>query len=256
MNSEGNTDISNCLNCTAGKYCDGSGNAQPDGDCDQGFYCPGGQESANPTGLECTQGHYCPTGSSAPHRCPSGSYQDETGKWFCKGCPAGYYCDNTKSPVVLYDSSECPTGHYCPENSSISNQNPCPVGTFNNETMKTQQSDCQLCLGGKYCSQEGLAEPQGDCDAGYYCTSGSNSRTPSMGSSADTCPQGFYCPAGSATPTSCPQGTFNPSTGRTARSECTNCTGGHYCPNFSMTSIGPKCAAGLYLMCVFPAVLQ
>ena len=246
VNSEGNRDISNCQLCTDGMYCAGSGNNLPDGDCDQGYYCPAGQESATPAGLQCTQGHYCPTGSYEPLRCPSGTYQDEAGKWFCKGCPAGYYCDNTKGPVVLFNSSECPTGHFCPENTSVSTANPCPVGYFSNETMRTQLSDCQQCLGGKYCSQTGLAEPEGDCDAGYYCTIGSDSRTPGLGTDADRCPAGFFCPAGSATPTSCPQGTFNPTAGRTAESECTNCTGGYYCADFNMTAIGPECDAGLY----------
>ena len=247
VNSQGNVNSSNCESCTAGQYCDGSGNALPDGDCDQGYYCPGGQQSANPAGLECTLGHYCTAGSSAPLRCLSGSYQDEAGKWFCKGCPAGFYCDSTKDPVVLYNTSSCPTGHYCQENTTTQYEFPCPTGTFNNMTEKSQLSDCQPCLGGKYCSQTGLSEPEGDCDAGYYCTTGSNSRTPTMGSDANICPEGFYCPVGSATPTSCPQGTFNPSTGRTAESECTNCTGGYYCPDFNMTARGPQCHAGLFL---------
>ena len=245
VNSEGNINSSNCVSCTAGKYCSGSGNNSPTGDCTQGYYCPGGQESATPPGLECTQGHYCPTGSMAPIRCPSGSYQDETGTWYCKGCPAGYYCDSTKSPVVLFNSSECPAGHYCPENTTMSKENPCPTGKFNNETQKTSLSDCQQCLAGKYCSQTGLAEPEGDCDAGYFCTIGSDSKTPNLGQDADRCPAGFYCPAGSATPTSCPQGTYNPDTERTSVSECTNCTGGYYCADFNMTARGPKCSAGL-----------
>ena len=245
LGSTGNFDLSDCVNCTAGQYCAGSGNDAPTGHCTEGYYCPGGQTTATPRSLECTQGHYCPTGSIAPTRCPSGSYQDEVGKWNCKGCPAGYFCDNTMSPVVLFNSSECPTGHYCPENTTIANANPCPVGKFNNETGKTLLSDCQPCSAGQYCSNTGLGEPEGPCDAGYYCTIGSDSKVPSMGSDADMCPAGFYCPTGSATPLSCPPGTYNPSTKRTSLSQCTNCTGGYYCADYNMTSVGPRCTAGM-----------
>ena len=59
-------------------------------------------------------GHYCPEGSHEPIRCQSGFYQDETGKGSCKTCVQGFYCDNTKDPVVLYNNSHCPEGHYCP----------------------------------------------------------------------------------------------------------------------------------------------
>lgn len=244
LNSTGNDDISDCKQCTPGYYCDGSGNVLPDGLCSQGYYCVGGQDSATPTGYNCTQGHYCPEGSSAPQRCPSGSFQDEFGQWACKSCPAGYFCDNVMSPVVLYNDSYCPTGYYCPLNTTNSNQYPCPAGTFNNQTHRTQASDCQSCSGGMYCDQEGLTLPVGSCQAGYYCTSGANSSTPTQDANANICPEGFYCPVGTVTPQSCPPGTFNPSTGRQAVGECTNCTGGQYCLDYNMTAAGPQCSQG------------
>lgn len=35
----------------------------------------------------------------------------------------------------------------------------------------------------------------GECEAGYYCRSGSNEKTPSVNSAGDAgvCPPGFYC---------------------------------------------------------------
>lgn len=60
----------------------------------------------------CITGHYCPTGSNLPIRCDSGTYQDETEQGTCKTCPTGYFCDNTKAPVVLFNSSICPEGEY------------------------------------------------------------------------------------------------------------------------------------------------
>ena len=135
-------------------------------------------------------------------------------------------------------------GYYCLANTARANQYPCPRGTFNNVTGASDDSYCQPCLGGMYCDQDGLAEPAGYCDAGYYCTSGSNSSSPSLGVQADECTTGHYCPMGSVTPQACPPGTYNSATQRQDVSECTNCTGGRYCPSWSMTAHGALCDAG------------
>ena len=55
-------------------------------------------------------GHECPQGSWEPIRCESGYYQDETTQGMCELCPAGFYCDDTYEPVVLFNSSYCPKG--------------------------------------------------------------------------------------------------------------------------------------------------
>ena len=128
LNGTGSDDLGDCVTCTAGQYCDGSANVLPDGPCSPGYYCPGGQDSPTTVGLNCTQGHHCPEGSVSPVRCASGSYQDEFGQAECKACPAGYFCDNVIDPVVLYNNSACPVGFYCPENTTTSNQYPCPPG--------------------------------------------------------------------------------------------------------------------------------
>ena len=54
-------------------------------------------------------GHYCPQGSHVPIRCDSGKYQDQTGQGSCVTCPAGFFCDNTMSPVILFNSSLWPS---------------------------------------------------------------------------------------------------------------------------------------------------
>jgi hypothetical protein len=63
------------------------------------------------------------------------------------------------------------------------------------------------------------------CISGYYC--------PGKADKADfiECPAGSYCIAGSPTPTACPAGTFSNVTGLTAEAQCTNCSGGYYCPD-------------------------
>ena len=48
----------------------------------------------------------------------------------------------------------------------------------------------------------------GECDAGYYCSSGANVSTPTDGITGDICPAGFYCPTGSAAPVPCEDGKF------------------------------------------------
>ena len=41
-------DLSDCKLCPAGQYCPTSGAANSAGDCTQGYYCPGGQNSSTP----------------------------------------------------------------------------------------------------------------------------------------------------------------------------------------------------------------
>ena len=53
------------------------------------------------------------------------------------------------------------------------------------------------CTAGRYCDREGLAEPSGNCEAGYYCT-GNNTKQNPRGVNGDLCPDGHYCPEGSS----------------------------------------------------------
>ena len=49
------------------------------------------------------------------------------------------------------------------------------------------------------CTSQGLVWTSGDCEAGYYCDSGSSTPTPS-GTGGDKCTPGYYCPAASSAP--------------------------------------------------------
>ena len=40
---------------------------------------------------------------------------------------------------------------------------------------------CTRCDAGKYCETEGLPEPSGECDPGYYCKEAAYSKTPDDG---------------------------------------------------------------------------
>ena len=56
LNSTHNDDVSDCVECTPGMYCAGSGNIVPDGVCEAGWHCPGGQNDPRPENLNCTLG--------------------------------------------------------------------------------------------------------------------------------------------------------------------------------------------------------
>ena len=73
--------------------------------------------------------------------------------------------------------------------------------------------DCTQCPGGRYCTQEGLSAPEGDCNGGYYCILGADRPSPTDGVTGDICPTGAYCPPGSNDTTLCPPGTYNPTQG-------------------------------------------
>ena len=57
-------------------------------------------------------------------------------------------------------------GYFCGNGTKHATENPCPRGTFNNVTHRTVVDDCQPCLGGMYCDQEGLTYPTADCAPG------------------------------------------------------------------------------------------
>ena len=108
--SAGAHNITYCIHCTAGSYCNSSGLAAPDSLCQPGYYCPDGQSVPSPALYPCPQGYYCVQGSPVPVICDSGSYQDEMYADTCKECPAGFYCDNAIEPVVNYTMYECIPG--------------------------------------------------------------------------------------------------------------------------------------------------
>lgn len=127
-NTHGNVKEGDCRNCTAGKYCAGTGLDKPTSDCDATYYCPGGQDTGTPIGLECPEGHYCPGGSGAPRRCESGKFQNEKKTSSCKICPEGYYCNTTLAAVIT--PVVCEVGHYCPPGTGNYRDYPCPESKY------------------------------------------------------------------------------------------------------------------------------
>lgn len=240
---------SGCQPCTPGFTCPDSATVSPTVPCAATFYCPAGQSSSS---LSCVAGHYCDGGDASPIPCPAGTFQASTGASTCDPCPAGSYCGNaTVSPSV------CPQGSFCPEGTRFGGEFLCPNGTYGNSSGLSSLSQCTECDGGRYCFPSGLTSPAGLCDAGYYCTNGSATRTPTASFNGrgpgltglfvgDVCPQGHYCEAGVAAPIACPVGTFSSSRSNTALSDCEDCTPGFLCPNAGTITPTVACPAGFF----------
>lgn len=97
-------------------------------------------------------------------------------------------------------------------------------------TGNTNDSFCMLCTAGKYCQDYGLALPNGDCYAGYYCPEGQDVPQPTN----YACSPGHFCEVGSWNETGCPSGMYQP---HWARSNCDICPAGSYCKAFGKFSL-------------------
>ena len=90
----------------------------------------------------------------------------------------------------------------------------------------------------------------GECEAGYFCLSGSVSSKPFIDIQGGKCPIGSYCPKGSSTPKLCDKGNYCPDQG--LKEPFDNCSSGYYCllgaktsqPNDNIT--GGICPKGAY----------
>jgi len=83
-----------------------------------------------------------------------------------------------------------------------------------------------------------------NCDAGYICSEGATSRTPtSLATDGGyECPIGHYCPSGALIEIPCLPGTYNDAV---RQATCTYCPAGKRCPEFGMTT-PLDCDAGSY----------
>lgn len=137
---------------------------------------------------------------------------------------SGHFCTQGSNP------EPCPAGYYCPESTGHVWQS-CPAGTFSAATGLANETQCTQCTGGSYCDTKNLTVESGQCDAGYFCRSGSDDRTPSGLTAGDAgpCPVGHYCPQQTQEPIQCPAGTFNNETMLIAEASCQQCLPGYYC---------------------------
>ncbi|XP_031412728.1 zonadhesin-like isoform X3 [Meleagris gallopavo] len=249
----GGQSAQDCQACFPGWFCSECGQSSPEGLCEEGWFCPEGSVSGQHSDYLCPVGHYCPTGSPEPIPCPSGKYQDQTGKNQCEMCPAGMFCALEDHPSSLRNNSRgvikpivCPAGYYCLLGTKAGNQYPCPAGTYSNKTGLRNPKECLPCPGGMFCASAGLVSPSGPCLPGYYCTLKAKVPNPANDATGGLCPAGHYCPAGSNEPQPCPSGMFLPQSGMAYYNACLPCPGGKFCQGNGLMSISGLCSAGYF----------
>lgn len=203
--------------------------------CDAGYYCTG---PAATSAVICPAGYYCPTSTSdyTLYPCPAGKYNPIKGassSSACLDCLPGKYCSGTGKSTYTGD---CQQGYYCPGANTSATGTTCSAGNY----CPTGSTSPIPCPGGKACTTSGLSAPDATCTAGYYCSRSSTSVT------ATICTTGHYCEAGSASPTPCPLGKYNPTTGKSASTDCISCTAGSYCDTMGASAVTGQCTAGYY----------
>ena len=271
--------------CPAGHYCK-EGTAVPP-ECADGDYavstqnaaclpCPERKHCTDKTNpVDCPAGFYCPaqTGMSL-QPCPVGTFSSSTGlkeESQCTNCTGGFYCavqnltavsgpcepgyycrsgssDSMPTLSSGADAGPCPVGHYCEQQTQ--DPQPCPAGSFNNQTMITSLSECQDCTPGYYCDAPALDWPTGLCNAGFYCTSSSDSASPStVTATGGPCPVGKYCVTGTSVPVDCAAGNYNDIE---QQFECKNCSAGYHCTSGSSSQT--DCPKGMCIICLDKAI--
>ncbi|KAL7831753.1 hypothetical protein AOLI_G00293010 [Acnodon oligacanthus] len=241
--------VEQCQPCPPGHFCEQPAMAHTSDAflCDAGYVCLGGSRSARPVdGLEgylCPSGHSCPIGTPVEVPCEPGTYSSAPGAAHCLSCPPGTMCPSSASQ----EPSPCPKGYFCPAGTATAL--PCPVGTLGQVTRAQSESACIPCPTGLYCRLPGSSQPQGQCQQGYFCQSGSAYPAPLNTSGAlrnGPCPQGHFCPSGTLAPLPCPAGSMRNLSGGYSIESCFPCPAGHYCASEGLDSPSGLCAAGFY----------
>ena len=106
--------MSDCMACRPGHFCQDTGLSSPSGECYAGYYCKKGSKFPNPAITSddsgpCPIGHYCPNGTANPHPCEPGTYNSLEQQEKCLPCKDGHYCLEG-----AINSTECEAGYYCP----------------------------------------------------------------------------------------------------------------------------------------------
>ena len=250
------TDVPALL-CPFGSYC-------PDG-VGVPLTCPSGTHQDEPAKAdckECPRGFYCDREEKCLFPVTYNTTELSTcrDQWDCSnttnvtlGNATQYLPPGAEGPLpcqalttAFTQPQPCPAGHYCPSGVKFGTEYPCAPGTYGPSTHMVSAEDCLECPPGLYCLTSGLAEPTGNCSAGYYCTGSSDTPNPMGGAMGDVCPIGHYCPAGAHWPVACPPGTFNRKVGAMDVSHCDLCTGGQYCNQFALAEPVATCGAGYY----------
>lgn len=262
-NVSGETNSSCSGVCPAGRYCAAGSVTWVDCGGSE-YFCPEGTPTKHTVPLgyystplsvpytqrytmtQCPAGSYCINGNST--LCVAGRYGGFVGMSArdCTGpCVAGYYC-----PAGSTSGTEHACGspdRYCPPSSGVyivAEDGEYTIGGTEDGRTRT---DVMLCEPGSYCVG-GMKSPcppgrygcsghesnplcSGPCDAGYYCTAGSDSKQQfACGSGFPLAPASVYCLSNSSGPTLCGPGNYTYG-GLTAASMVNEkvCEKGSYC---------------------------
>eukprot|EP00347_Sterkiella_histriomuscorum_P024098 403332318 len=259
-------------NCDLGYYCEAGSDSIQETVCPVGHYCLEGSTNAliclsgkfqattgQSTCDDCTAGNFCSYSSSTETTCPAGSYCPANSKSADQYlCPSGTFNELTGSSDIV-DCLTCEVDKYCKipgaSTSDVStdydNKRGLILKGYNNEnggskysipidgSLCSQGQSCNggvetPCPSGKYCGNQGLYEPSGDCEAGYFCDSGAKYRILIHDDGTDNdkisiCSQGAYCEAGTISESLCPVGTFSSGTGLQKVGDCQECPIGYIC---------------------------
>lgn len=93
----------------------------------------------------------------------------------------------------MIEPQQCPSGKVC--GAASTEPEDCPAGTQGVIQMMASSSECQPCLPGRFCENDGEQVFSGECSEGYYCVLGSTTATPNGDNpeQGGPCPQGSYC---------------------------------------------------------------
>lgn len=163
----GKSQLSDCVNCSPGRYCLESGNDTTTADCQAGYYCVSKAEIPNPTGTDAIINDTKKVNFLVFKI--QYSYMIHY-PWFFIILWILVLTDGTTGDV-------CPIGHYCPTGSST--PQPCSSSTYMNHT---GAAACYTCPQGYFCTSGSTADP---CPQGYYCPIGT-------GTDKKPCPVGKY----------------------------------------------------------------
>uniref|UniRef100_K3WJP5 Tyrosine-protein kinase ephrin type A/B receptor-like domain-containing protein n=1 Tax=Globisporangium ultimum (strain ATCC 200006 / CBS 805.95 / DAOM BR144) TaxID=431595 RepID=K3WJP5_GLOUD len=240
------------LKCSAGTYTPQPGQSIC-AICPEGYFCDGITTNRL---FDCPQGYYCPLGTAAiPIPCPVGTFNNRTKITSFYECSPS--SENKFGKTALSDTHLCPHGSYCPQGTFVPLL--CPRGTYSNATGLDSADGCQFCDEGNFCSEQGIIEPTGLCDAGFYCKHNNTAPNPSIGVVIEAagsgsagpwrlfggnfCPQGHYCVMGSMSPRLCPEGSYANEIGMLS---CKICVPGYYCPLGTVDYSANVCPQGYY----------
>ena len=166
--SMGATNITNCIDCEAGKWSDVAGYAGACTDCVKGYYNKLTGSNSN----------------SSCVACPKGTIGTETGQVsasLCTSCPLGRFSDELAFAGEKCD--KCGMGSYNDETGQP-NCKKCPLGSLGTKLGQTSLTECEVCPVGKFSTNSSLPECS-DCAEGK--TTAALEGVPNLRNSSESC---------------------------------------------------------------------